>query len=90
MPAYAKEGKVDESIKWLKISIEKGFDNVELLTTDKDLKNIRNTDYFEKFIQDKALGSRYPSLPPASSDKLESLTKDNGKIRVWYRIQCLG
>jgi len=67
---HAKEGKVDESIKWLKISIEKGFDNVELLTTDKDLKNIRNTDYFEKFIQDKALGSRYPSLPPASSDKL--------------------
>jgi len=42
---YAKQNMVDESIKWLKQSVDKGFHNWVLLEEDPDLENIKNTFY---------------------------------------------
>ena len=48
---YAKMNNVEESTRWLKIAVEKGFHNSDLLKTDKDLTNIRNTSYYKELIQ---------------------------------------
>jgi tetratricopeptide (TPR) repeat protein len=48
---YAKMNNVEESSRWLKIAVEKGFHNIELLKTDRDLTNIRNTAYYKELIQ---------------------------------------
>jgi tetratricopeptide (TPR) repeat protein len=48
---YAKMNNVEESTRWLKIAVEKGFHNIELLKTDRDLTNIRNTSYYKELIQ---------------------------------------
>jgi hypothetical protein len=34
---------VDESIRWLKQSLEKGFHDWDLIRNDPDLRNFRNT-----------------------------------------------
>ena len=47
---YAKKGNVKESVRWLKTSIEKGFNDWDALKTDEDLKNIRTTGYFIEII----------------------------------------
>jgi len=39
---YARQNKVAESIEWLKRSFDRGFDNWNLLKTDKNMENIRN------------------------------------------------
>lgn len=44
---YAKMNRVDESVQWLSLAIEKGFADWELLRGDRDLNNIRNTPYFK-------------------------------------------
>jgi len=45
---FAMQNNVEESIAWLKKAIDKGYSNWELIKTDKDLENIRNsTDYME-------------------------------------------
>jgi len=48
---YSRLNKVDESIKWLKLAIEKGYTNWDLIQTDKDLDNIRDTLDYRKIIQ---------------------------------------
>jgi protein O-mannosyl-transferase len=48
---YAKQNKVKESLKWLSASLEKGYDNYELIRTDPDLKNARTSSEFKKVIQ---------------------------------------
>ena len=48
---YAKMNNVEESTRWLKIAVEKGFHNIDLLKTDRDLTNIRNTSYYKELIQ---------------------------------------
>jgi tetratricopeptide (TPR) repeat protein len=53
---YAKSDKTDESIAWLKKSIEKGFHNWKLLKTDSDLDRIRDTDFYQQLLKD--LGNR--------------------------------
>ena len=42
---YAKQNMADESIVWLKRSIDKGFHDWDLLKKDPDLANIRNTGF---------------------------------------------
>jgi protein O-mannosyl-transferase len=51
---YAKQGKTDESIAWLKQSIEKGFHNWDLIKKDPDLSNIRNTTFATNLIKNHA------------------------------------
>jgi len=43
---YAKQNKKNVALEWLTKAIDKGFDNWELIKTDRNLLNIRNsTDY---------------------------------------------
>jgi len=42
---HAKQNNVEESVTWLRRSVEKGFSNVDLIRKDPDLRNIRNTPY---------------------------------------------
>lgn len=51
---YSRKQNVKESIKWLKIAIEKGYSNWDLIEKDKDLDNIRNTIHYQK-IREKRL-----------------------------------
>ncbi|HPR52128.1 MAG TPA: tetratricopeptide repeat protein [Deltaproteobacteria bacterium] len=44
---YARQGNTEESIGWLKKSINAGFKNWELLKKDPDLKNIRPSSYYK-------------------------------------------
>ncbi|MFC1813230.1 tetratricopeptide repeat protein [Thermodesulfobacteriota bacterium] len=47
---YALQHKTKESIDWLKEAIKKGYDNWDLIKTDKDLQNIRETLSYKEFI----------------------------------------
>ena len=53
---HARQGRVDEAVKWLREAIERGFSNWELLRTDKDLENIRETAFCQELL--KRLGER--------------------------------
>lgn len=46
----AKQNRVNESIEWLKMAITKGFNNRNLLVTDKDLDNIKGSQDFKKLL----------------------------------------
>jgi tetratricopeptide (TPR) repeat protein len=48
---YAKQNKTDKSVEWLKQAIEKGFHNWDLIKSDPDLANIRNTPYLTELIK---------------------------------------
>jgi len=48
---YAKERKLDESIEWLTKSIDKGFKNWDLIQKDKDLDNLRSTQFYKNLIK---------------------------------------
>jgi protein O-mannosyl-transferase len=50
---YGKQGMPDESIKWLKQSIEKGFANRDLIMKDPDLEIIRSSDYVRSLMNEK-------------------------------------
>lgn len=45
---YSLQNNVDESMRWIREAIGKGFNNWGLLETDKDLENLRATDYYKK------------------------------------------
>ena len=47
---YAKQNKTKQSIEWLEKAIDKGYKNLNLITTDEDLENIRNTSEYKKRI----------------------------------------
>jgi tetratricopeptide (TPR) repeat protein len=48
---YALQTKVRESIEWLKKAIDKGYTNWELIKTDKDLENIRNSAEYKELVK---------------------------------------
>ena len=48
---YAKQNRVEQSIYWVKKAIEKGFNDWNLLKTDKDLENIKDTLYYKGLIK---------------------------------------
>jgi tetratricopeptide (TPR) repeat protein len=49
---YAEQHNTEESIKWLKVAIEKGFDDWLLIKQDKDLKNIRGSEYYQSLFKE--------------------------------------
>jgi len=67
---YAKEKKVHESISWLAKAIEKGYVNLEQITTDQDLEHIRNTAAYKRLIQ---------SLSKQKKDLIHELEYDTEK-----------
>jgi tetratricopeptide (TPR) repeat protein len=48
---YARKNRIEESLDWLKKAIEKGYQNWELIKTDKNLANIRKTDFFQDLVK---------------------------------------
>ena len=48
---YALQNKVPDSIAWLKQAIDKGYRNWELIKTDKDLANIRNSEDYKQLVK---------------------------------------
>ena len=49
---YSKKNDIEKSIYWLKEAVKKGFKNWELLKTDSNFKNIRETEYYKSLIID--------------------------------------
>jgi protein O-mannosyl-transferase len=50
---YSKQGKFDDSLRSLQGAINKGFNKQDVLKTDPDLANVRETDGYKKLIQSK-------------------------------------
>ena len=50
---YSRQNQIEESLERLKKAVEKGYDNWELIKSDKDLINIRGSADFKALIKDK-------------------------------------
>lgn len=48
---YARQGRNDASVHWLKLSIEKGFDDWDLIKKDPDLTCIKSTPYVQGILE---------------------------------------
>jgi len=48
---YSKTNQTMQSLQWLKMSIDKGYDKWDLIMNDKDLENIRQTKEFQDIIR---------------------------------------
>ncbi|MDD5724085.1 MAG: tetratricopeptide repeat protein [Syntrophales bacterium] len=55
--ACARQNKREEAIAWLKKAVEGGFNRWELLKSDKDLENIRDTVYYKSLIKGQGVGN---------------------------------
>jgi len=49
---YARQHKIEESIAWLRKAVERGFNNWELLKTDKGWESIRGSSYYQELVED--------------------------------------
>ena len=47
---YSRQGNTRESITWLNSAIQKGFNDWDLIRTDFDLENIRNSAYYFRLV----------------------------------------
>jgi len=45
------EKRKKDSIEWLKKAINRGYNNWEMIKTDEDLKNIRDSSYYRELIE---------------------------------------
>ncbi|MBI9077515.1 MAG: tetratricopeptide repeat protein [Desulfatibacillum sp.] len=43
---YARQGNTDQAVEYLKAAVDKGFNAWDLLRTDPDMANIRDTEYY--------------------------------------------
>jgi tetratricopeptide (TPR) repeat protein len=48
---YALQNNVEESIAWLKKAIDMGYSNWDLIKTDKDLENIRDSEDYRQLLK---------------------------------------
>jgi tetratricopeptide (TPR) repeat protein len=48
---YALQNDVTESLAWLNKAVAKGYDNWDLIKTDKDLENIRNAEGYRELVK---------------------------------------
>ncbi|MGB5747169.1 MAG: tetratricopeptide repeat protein [Desulfobacterales bacterium] len=48
---YALQTNVTESLAWLNQAVAKGYDNWDLIKTDKDLENIRNSEGYRELVK---------------------------------------
>jgi tetratricopeptide (TPR) repeat protein len=49
---YSRKNNIEESISWLMKAIKKGYNNWDLIKTDKDLENIRGSSYYKELVKD--------------------------------------
>lgn len=54
---YARQNKKQEAVKYLKAAVDKGFGSWELLQTDPDMANIRDTEFFRDLMRQQAGGT---------------------------------
>ncbi|MFO7560932.1 MAG: fused MFS/spermidine synthase [Desulfobacterales bacterium] len=47
---YSKQNRIEKSIDWLNKAIKAGYDNWQLIQTDRDLKNIRSTTGYQRIL----------------------------------------
>lgn len=47
---YSRQGRVDSAVMWLSEAIKKGFKNKNILRTDPDLVNVRETEFYKKLL----------------------------------------
>jgi tetratricopeptide (TPR) repeat protein len=50
---YARQNKIEESVNWLKKAVHRGFKDWDYVKIDKNLENIRETEYFKKLTSDR-------------------------------------
>ena len=48
---YAIQNDQDKAISWLRLAVEKGYDNWEKIKTDPDLENIRDSIFYKEIIK---------------------------------------
>jgi len=48
--AFARQSEIDEAIKWVKVALDAGFKDLELLKTDPDLDSLRGHADFQQVI----------------------------------------
>ncbi|MFA5654919.1 MAG: hypothetical protein WDA72_12500, partial [Desulfomonilia bacterium] len=48
---YARHGKPDEAVLWLRQAIDKGLDDMDLIRKDPDLENIRETAFYRELVE---------------------------------------
>jgi tetratricopeptide (TPR) repeat protein len=48
---HSLQNKETEALDWLKRAVEKGYDNWELIKSDKDLENIRDSQGYKKLVE---------------------------------------
>ena len=48
---YALQSNVTESLAWLNKAVARGYDNWDLIKTDKDLENIRNAEGYRELVK---------------------------------------
>ncbi len=47
---YSRQNNVEHAVKWLKKTVGMGYDNWEMIKTDQDLENIRETAYYRHLL----------------------------------------
>jgi len=50
---YAIQNRITDSTTYLKSAMEHGYNNMNQIRTDKDLENIRKTEYYRNLINGK-------------------------------------
>ncbi len=58
--AYAVSGKGKDALKALRLAVDKGFDDLGLLESDKDLDSIRDTPQFKSLVEELKARKRSP------------------------------
>jgi len=58
--AYAIWGKEKDALKSLRLAVEKGFDDLELLESDKDLESLRATQHYAVIVEELKARRRLP------------------------------
>lgn len=47
---YSKQNQLQNSLQWLEMAINKGYDKWDLIQSDKDLQNIRSTQQYQQLL----------------------------------------
>ena len=50
---YALQNKVEDSVEWLEKAIARGYQNWQLIKTDKDLENIRSSAAYKELVKNR-------------------------------------
>ena len=52
---YSRQGKINQSIHWLKKAVAKGYNNWDNLRKDNNFNNLKNTLYYKKLMENESI-----------------------------------